>query len=259
MAAVAKLYTEAGNVDSDVVIVVAQGGPSTVLFPMSEATELLNAVDLEATHVVSVQQVQTQNPDRFTEADLTFEETQSQTVQTTENMQAVVSHFKEQGKEVHVVGISYGAWVVQELLATQGNVADGYLIEVGRLDMPDEVWTVFSEGMAAGFVNGTDVVEFEIAEAGMGAGSPAGDRNMARMAASLGQNRYTEALADLDLSNLVYVYGTVDEQVGRLSLAEVAFLEGRGATVVEYEGDHGTPDAVTADALGRLISADYLN
>ena len=59
---------------------------------------------------------------------------------------AVVDHFQDQGKTVYVVGISFGAFVVQELLATQGNVAEGYLIVTGRIDMPDGIWTEFAEG-----------------------------------------------------------------------------------------------------------------
>lgn len=257
---VSGLYEATGNPDADVVVITAQGGPSTELFSVAgEVAEVLNTLDLTQVQLVSVHQVQTLDPDQFTAQDLTFEQTQAATADTTAHLSAVVSHFDDQGKTVYVVGISYGAFVVQELLATQGNIADGYLIEVGRIDMPEQVWTVFSNGEAAGFVDGTEVVEFSIEEAGMGAGTPAGDRNMARLAASLGQHRYSERLADIDMSNVVYVYGTTDEQVGRLTADEVLFLTSRGADVIEYEGGHGTPDSVTADAVGRLIDASYLN
>lgn len=259
-AAVSGLFEATGNPDADVVVITAQGGPSTELFSITgEVTEILNTLDLTKVQLVTVHQVQTLDPDQFTVEDLTFEQTKAATAHTTAYLSAVVSHFDEQGKTVYIVGISYGAFVVQELLATKGNIADGYLIEVGRIDMPEQVWTVFSEGQAAGFVDGTEVVEFSIEEAGMGAGGPAGDRNMARLAASLGQHRYSERLADTDMSNVVYVYGTTDEQVGRLTVDEVSFLTSRGADVIEYEGGHGTPDSVTADALARLIDASYLN
>ena len=53
---------------------------------------------------------------------------------------------------------------------------------------------------------------------------------------ALGKHRYTRLLAGTDLSKVIYAYGTTDQAVGRLTGAEVAFLESRGAEVLAVEG-----------------------
>ena len=247
-----------GNPEADTVVIVTQGGPVTFLLGPEVLVEEVGQLNPEQVQLVSVHQAQTLEPDRFIAADISFDDAKAADAASVAMLADVVAYFKDQGKTVHVVGFSFGAFMVQDLLATQGNIADGYLIKVGRVDMPDEVWTEFSEGRAVGFVDGVEIVKFDIADAGMGGETPEADRNMARLAAGLGHKRYTELLADVDLSNVVYVYGDVDEQVGRLSEAEVAFLESRSATVIEYEGGHATPAEVTQDAISRLLAAELL-
>ncbi len=248
-----------GNPNADVVVVNAQGGPTPQL-ETGEFAGIFGSVDDESVLVLNVHQVQTLDPDRFTAADLTFDEAITADQESVALLAAVVDEFQGQGKLVYVVGISFGAFIVQELLVTQGNVADGYLIEVGRLAMPDEVWMEFAEGRFAGFADGTDVLPVPIEEAGMGAGSPAGDRNMARLAAGLGQRRYLELLNNIDLSNVIYAYGETDEQVGRLTDAEVEFLNDHDAMVLVGNGGHGdTIDQFTNQALRTLLGSDFVS
>ena len=251
-------YGSFGNLDADTVVVVTQGGPVTFLLGPEELVEETGLLNPEQVQLVSVHQAQTLDPERFIAADISFDAAKAADAESVAMLADVVAHFKDQGKTVHVVGFSFGAFMAQELLATQGNIADGYLIKVGRIDMPEEVWTEFSEGRAVGFVDGVEIVKFDIAEAGMGGETPEADRNMARLAAGLGHKRYSHLLADVDMSNVVYVYGDADEQVGRLSDAEVAFLEGRSATVIAYEGGHATPAEVTQDAISRLLESELL-
>lgn len=65
---------------------------------------------------------------------------------------------------------------------------------------------------------------------------------------ALGKHRYTRLLADTDLGKVIYAYGTMDENLGRLTPAEVEFLTGNNAKVVEVEGGHTamlkTPSAI---------------
>ena len=252
------IYGSFGNPDADTVVVVTQGGPVTFLLGPEELVEETGLLNPEQVQLVSVHQAQTLDPEPFIAADISFDEAKAADAESVAMLADVVAHFKDQGKTVYVVGFSFGAFMVQELLAVQGNIADGYLIKVGRIDMPEEVWTEFSEGRAVGFIDGVEIVKFGIAEAGMGGETPEADRNMARLAAGLGHKRYSQLLADIDLSNVVYVYGDTDEQVGRLSDAEVAFLESRSATVIEYQGGHATPAEVTQDAISRLLESELL-
>ena len=251
-------FEAVGDPEADVVIINTQGGPVTEL-ALDELDDLGGLVDLDETYVITVHQAQTADPDRFTIDDLSFDQAKAAVAESVETLAAVVRHFDEQGRRVFVVGISFGAFMLQELLATQGPIADGYLAMVGRLDINEEVWTEFAEGRAAGFVDGTEVVTVPIEDAGMGSGTEAGDRNMARLAAGLGHHRYTDRLGDVDLSSLIYVYGDLDEQVGRLTAGEVAFLESKGATVWRSDRGHGgAADEFLAAGLAELVGADAI-
>ncbi len=82
---------------------------------------------------------------------------------------------------------------------------------------------------------------------------------MDKLAADLDHKRYTDLLANIDLSNVIYIYGKMDKQVGRLSVAEQTFLESKGATVIVGEGDHsGTVDSFVNEGLGKLIGSTYM-
>ena len=124
--------------------------------------------------------------------------------------------------------------------------------------MPAAVWTEFAKGAAARFVNGTEVVKLTLGEAGHRGGNLAAPRNMSRLAAGLGHHRYSERLAGVGMANVIYVSGTVDEQVGRLTDAERAFLAERGADLIEYVGGHDTPPEVVREAFSRLLPAGLL-
>ncbi|MBT3187571.1 MAG: hypothetical protein HN335_01100 [Anaerolineae bacterium] len=247
-----------GNPDSDVVIIYVQGGPVPTL-DTQEFAGTFAAVNQADVYLVDVHQTQTLAPHHFTKREISFDEAKVFDTESTQILADVVSHFKNAGKQVYVVGVSFGAFLVQNLLAAQGNVADGYLIVVGRLDMPAEVWQPFSEGRMVGFVDGVTIKPVSADEAGMGGGSEFVDGNMAKLAAGLGHKRYTELLANIDLSNVIYIYGKTDEQVGRLLEAEMTFLESKGTTVLVGEGDHsGTIDSFTSEGLGKLIGLTYM-
>lgn len=91
-----------------------------------------------------------------------------------------------------MLGISFGAFMTQELIASYGiDVADGYLIMVGRLDIDEYTWKPFSEGKMTKYVydnNGDYTIELVTDELDVE------ERNMNRLAAGLGFNRYTERL-----------------------------------------------------------------
>ena len=241
-----------GNPDAATVIINTQGGPVTEL--ESEFLPLLFPwADLESQLWINVHQTQTLPGSDFETREITFEEAKSADAQSVRWLADVVAAFKKEGRSVFVAGASFGAFMVEHLLATQGNIADGYLIAAGRLDMPGEVWSEFSEGRMVGFENGVDIVKFSAEEAGMGGAGIHTDANMARIAAGLGHNRYTELLNGMDLSNVTYIYGMVDEQVGRLSDAEIAFLREHGAAVRSVDGSHGDAIVEMAVVLPELL------
>lgn len=237
MSDVTSLYAGLGNPDAETVLVFAQGGPVTDL-DATGFSLLTDGLDLDQVYAVNVHQAQTLEPARFLTADIDFDAAKAANEESVQIAADVVDHFRASGKRVVVLGISFGAALVQDLLATQGNVADEYVIIAGRLDSPEEAWKLFSEGRAAEFIDGTEVVEVPLEQTGFGTGSPIGERNMARLVAGFDFNRYTELLAGVDLSNMTYGYAEMDEYVGSLNEDEIAFLEEAGAEIVSNPGGH---------------------
>lgn len=233
-----------GNFESDTVIINAQGGP-VLNFDLDTISHLIKnntKINMNTTMLINVHQEQTLSPWKFKEEEITFEEAKEYDKKSVERLVDVITYFKNEGKKVFVIGISFGAFVVQDSIAEYGNIADEYLIMVGRLHMPYEVWNNFSQGKYVGFEydeKGTaTILEFNAKQAGMGGSGSIEDINMAKLAAGLGYKRYISLLKDTDLSNVVYAYGKTDEQVGRLSKEEVEFLQSKNATVLESDGNH---------------------
>ena len=236
---VTKLFRVFGDIDSDAVWIFAQGGP----FHMLEdgAYELFtNYPDHRDLEFVQVHQTLTLNHD-LAERDAVWmlAELQAEVDVSVEILHRTIEHFKAQDKHVVVVGHSYGAFLVTRYLALKGpEAADQYLLMAGRLDMPEVVVEGFLSGTAYYFPNYTDPVEFP------GQDHPLfrkTDRELMemRIAGATGCDCYTTLLADTDLERVIYVYGTNDMAVGRLTDDEVAFLKSNESTVIAVQdGDH---------------------
>ena len=163
-------------------------------------------------------------------------ELQAEVDVSVEILHRTIQHFRSQGKRVVVIGHSYGAFLVTRYLWQKpAESADRYLIMAGRLDMPEVVVNGFLNGRAYWFPDGVTPVELGI--------EARTDRELmeARIQAATGHDRYTERLAERNLERVIYVYGTVDRHVGRLTEDEVGFLKSRGAKVIVAEGGgHGS-------------------
>lgn len=227
-----------GNPSSDIVIVNTQGGPVNELFEEEFISVIRNA-ELENQLYVNVHQVQTQDPKKFIEQEFSFEQAKSFDKTNVKNLHKVIHYFKTQGKQVYVLGISFGAFMTQELLAEYGpDIADAFYIMVGRLDINPKMWNAFSEGKNGMFMY-KENNDFKIK---IKKQKDILDRNMSKLAAGLGHNRYTSKLkAYKDLSKVTYVFGTTDEQVGSLTEKEVQFLKERKAKVISVDkGTHNS-------------------
>lgn len=227
-----------GNPSSDIVIVNTQGGPVNELFKEEFISVIRNA-ELENQLYVNVHQVQTQEPEKFIEQEFSFEQAKSFDKTSVKNLHKVIHYFKTQGKQVYVLGISFGAFMTQELLAEYGtDIADAFYIMVGRLDINPKMWNAFSEGKNGMFMY-KENNDFKIK---IKKQKDILDRNMSKLAAGLGHNRYTSKLkAYKDLSKVTYVFGTTDEQVGSLTEKEVQFLKERKAKVISVDkGTHNS-------------------
>ena len=128
---------------------------------------------------------------------------------------------------------------------------------VGRIDMPKNVWEEFSKGNYVGFeydkLGNKKIIKVDIDAARMGGANAVSNKNMAKLAASLGHFKYTKLLKNVNLSNVTYVYGKKDEQVGRLTKNEIDFLKSKKVKLFIGEGTHGE----TVDSFIK-VSLDYL-
>lgn len=257
-----------GAADADTVWLFAQGGPIDML---DSAADLRQFDGHEGRILVNVHQVQTYNPRLIDDKRLnSLARLQAEMDVSVEILDRVIRHFKARGKRVVVFSHSFGSFVVPRYLALKGpGAADRYVIMAGRLDIESKMYenrlgklrdggtvTYFYEGGTT--LTEIDVADISAAERGFELENgmlPRAERMFAAFQGTLGRHRYTMLLARTDLSKAIYVYGTMDMAIGRLTEAEIAFLESRDATVVAVNGGHGAP---IDDAGARARVLDWL-
>ncbi|WP_271784740.1 hypothetical protein [Aquimarina algiphila] len=224
-----------GDEKAPTVLITIPGGPSTEFATdvVDQFSGFLNPKDILT---VTVHQAQTLNPDIVAGNDITLTQASSFNTETIEMLSKVTTYFKDQGRTVYVLGLSFGSFVTQDLIAKKGiDSADKYLIVTGRLDMNDVIWQGAAEGRNGFFENGvTPIVETDPA-------LDIKDRNLNRISAGFSMNRYTQLFNTIsDLSNVTYIYGEIDQAVGRLTPSELQFLESKNTNVIAGPGDHTT-------------------
>ncbi len=247
-----------GNPKANTVIINAQGGPMTSLHNFENAYSLIQAkISFDSVFLINVHQYQTLRTKEFESKLINFEDAKKYDSESVRILAEVVNYFKSKGSRVIVLGISFGAFVVEDLLANYPSNADKYIIVVGRLDMPDKVWQEFAKGNYVGFKykhGEPEIVKFTAEEAGMGGGNTIGDKNTSILAAGLGYKRFTQLLREKDLSKVVYFYGYKDDQVGRLSNEEIKFLKSKNVPFLHYDKDHGgTIDEFLVNDFKKIV------
>ncbi len=245
-----KLGYSFGNSESDVVIINTQGGPMPDLLTKQFKDLFVNIgkLNAEEVFVINVHQVQTLNPEKFNKKEISFDKIVNYNKESTKILFDIVTYFKSQNKTVYVTGFSVGAFAVADLLSEYGNTADGYLLMVGRLDMPEKFWKIFSEGRSAGFKeDGTEIVidEYDSTD-------PL-ERNLCKIAAGFGHKRYTSLLKNIDLSNVIYIYGKKDQNVGRLTQKEVDFLKSKKVNLIARDAGHEIMQTYLKEAFKLLL------
>lgn len=222
-----------GNESASAVIVYSQGGPG---YGLDEGTvdTFFQGYNTDDVLMANVHQAQTKNSNPFMSNDITLEQAVNFNAESVENLYKTVKFFKDQGRTVYVLGVSYGAFLTQELIAKYGiSLADKYIILTGRLDINDEIWQGAAEGKSSKFINAVTPIVEATPEA------TAAERNTARLFAGVAKNRYTQSLKAInDLSNIMYVYGKKDNAVGLLTTEEIQFLQTRSASIVSGNGNH---------------------
>ena len=244
---VTKLFETAGDLESNTVWIYEQGGPVHELDPAGSVYEEFGIYRAEEDiQLVMAHQTLTLNHDLAARyRDLSLADLQAEVDVGVEILHRTIEHFRAQGKRVVVIGHSYGAFLIPRYLWRHGpDAADRYLIMAGRLDMPMVVVNAFLRGTPWYFPDGVTPTP---PPPHPDHPEPTDRDHIAwRIAAATGHDRYTERLAETDLRRVVYVYGTEDQAVGRLTAKEVDFLASRGARVITAEG--GGHDSMFNDA-----------
>ena len=253
---ITELFMVSGNPESDTVWIFEQGGPLHEFDPFVQEY-FRHFPDFDDVQFVHVHQTLTLNPDLAErDAEWRLYELQAEVDVSVRILDRTIEHFKAQDKRVVVVGHSYGAFLITRYLALEGpDAADQYLIMAGRLDMPYEVVTGFREGVDYWFPNAIDPSPFPGQEL-LPPKTPR-ERMQMRIAAATGHDRYTELLRGRDLRRVIYVYGTNDNLVGRLTDDEVMFLESAGSQVIPVQD--GSHTAMFEDPEVAKLISDTLN
>jgi len=248
-----------GNPDGEIVIVYAQGGPMLDILGWRFGG-YFPKVDRDKVYLVSVHQAQTFAPYNFTEAPITLEDAAAANGTSVQYLADMIQYFVDQDRKVYVVGKTFGAQLVQDLLASQGNIAEGYLIVSSRLDMQEEAWEMLLDGQGVQFENGIKPVPNPEAFSGDSDAGPYAAENLARLKGELASTRFTEILADVPMDNVIFVYGEQDERMGGLSDEEIAFLESKGVTIIASDGDYKQliKEGPMDEGMTLLIGEEYM-
>ena len=248
---VTRLYetVPGGDPDAGTVWLFSQGGPVTELDSGADLTEFPGHGNRI---LVNVHQVQTYNPGLIDDERLdSVARVQAEMDVSVEILDRVIRHFKARGKRVVLFSHSFGSFIVPRYLALKGpGGADRYVIMAGRLDIERKMYenrlSKLHDGSTVAYYyeGGTTLTRIDLAD---DPDAPLRDdmlprwlRMQAAFQGALGRHRYTRLLAGADLSKVIYAYGTMDAEIGRLTGDEIAFLESRGAEVLAVEGGHGS-------------------
>ena len=248
---VTRLFGLFGNTGSDTVWIFEQGGPQHELAddPLAEFRHFPNHGDLLFALVHQTLTLENDLAARYEE--LSLADLMAEVDVSVEILRRTIGHFKAQGKRVVVVGHSFGAILATRYLALEGaGGVDQFLIMAGRLDMPQVVVDGALNGVWHHFPNGGDPVRHPSLQP-----RTSQQYTELRIAGAAAHDRYTARLAGTDLSRVIYVYGTADEAIGRLSEAEDSFLRSRGSTVIKVEGGHHTSMFEDPDTIRRIVAA----
>lgn len=227
----------------EAVIIDCPGGPdSTLELRGRERQRYRYLPDYERFSIISLHQAQTFNRSLYQyEEEFTMEDATYEVKMTSEMLHRAIQYFKKKGKTVYVAGSSYGAFVIQHYLARFSSEADRYIIMSGRLDMDLPMVQETMNGNAGSFREDgvTYVPDAHPISRENNDSDTREDLVSNRLKAAIGRLRYTEALAEVDLSTVVYIYAPNDQQVGRLKVEEIDFLRQKGALVFADERGHG--------------------
>lgn len=236
------LWLSPDSLIRDLVIIDCPGGPdSTLEYRPRNRARYRYLSNYDEISVISLHQAQSFNTSMYRYTDeFSMEDARYEVDITVEMLNRAIDYFKSRDKKVIVVGTSYGAFVVQNYLLNEPAKADQYIILSGRLDIDQVMVEETMNGNSGSFLDDgrtyvPDEKPIRIEHKDMDTRE---DLVCNRLKAAIGHHRYTEQLAQRDLSDVLYFYAVNDQNVGALTKQEIEFLEKRGARVFADDRGH---------------------
>lgn len=244
---ITKLYASRGDQASDTVWIFLQGGP-----------DFKNNFELEAENTdgkpydffdddlkVYPYQVQHINKEMKMFNDFNYEDAQKETKLALEIVRRVVQHFDKQNKVVYLIGHSYGAFLLQKVIADFGNIAERNAVLNCRLKMEEIVWKNFKEGKPVFFdskgenpaVASDEAFKMKLKEDGMNVEEA---RNSSILGSAIISINFLETLKDADLKKTLFIGAQNDTAVGDWTDEEVNFLKNNAGLMFFGDGDHSS-------------------
>lgn len=231
-------FVARGNMDNKEAFIYVQGGPNYVLFSDS-FNPLLEIENSENLLKIYPQQSQIINTSAFAaKPTLTKEQALYELKQSVELLSRTITYFKNRDKKVYVVCHSYGSEIGLEYLLNKVNKADKFVLMGLNLDMDLKNIDAIKKGKIIVWEDGVNPMEQDPFPSFLMKTSLKEKFTNMSMLMLNGEKRFTELLSDVNLSNVIYVYGENDASVGRPKQHEIDFLKSKNVEVIKLDGGH---------------------
>ncbi len=217
--------------NTDTVVLALHAGPTDMI---NEGTYWFFET-IPTLSVVEVMQYTHLHPEVLEDTSLTLDDGIAINDTSVALVRKAVLHFNDLGKYVVLIGNSMGGFLTLEYLDDYG-IEDLYkaIPMSARLKMNQEFLDAFAMNHFASFQDCVTVIVNPMQ------GPP---ENWARwrIGSAVMYNRFIDSLGGLDLTNMMFVYGTLDNVVGQLLPEEINMLNNTEASILAIpDGGHGS-------------------
>jgi len=238
-----QLWISDSSVEKDTVLIIGEGGPKNSLDYADNGRtywEYLN--NFKNYQSIVIHQSSTYNTNIFNAEKFSLSDGYKEADNSAEILYRSIKYFKDRNKYVIVAGHSYSAFIIPYYIANRPSLADRYLITGGRLNA-DSIQTLYQlKGYNSSFKK--DAKTLIIPDTTLPRKKHRTNRYFKVrqvkefLKAGIGNYKFTDELANKDLSNLIFFYGKRDENVGIPSKEELDFLKTKKAKVYGVDTNH---------------------
>lgn len=219
-----------GDTTSDSVIINIQGGPILSLDDKGLDAYIKNS-NTDNVLYVNVHQIQTLDPSLFSRK-ITREDAIKYNQQSVEILKKVMDYYLyETNKFVYFLGISYGGFLLQDLIKQYGTpYVSGCLVVGARICLDKKACDILCSGNIPKYTfdyNGKARIK------AIKVDDDIASYNMSIMFSALATKDYTKELFFIKLlSRTIFIYGERDDFLGPISKKEMDFLTKRKVNIV---------------------------